>query len=92
MNGGGVAVWDITVKIIIQGSLLDDRVNKKRLTDDEARMEIKGMLGIIEIVRVKSLTKVKRDEVLKKMKRIEGVSQCQAARILGVSPNLIFRV
>jgi hypothetical protein len=29
--------------------------------------------------------------LLKKVKRIEGVSQRQAARILGVYPNFIFK-
>lgn len=71
---------------------LDDRVNeRKRLSDEEARIEIKKSLGTVEIAHVKSLPKLKRNEVLRKIKRIDGLSQRQSARILGVSPNLIFK-
>jgi len=70
---------------------LDEGVDKRKLTDDEARPEIKRVLDGIEIVEVKSLPKAKRSEVLHSIKSIKGVSQRQAARILGISPNLIFR-
>ncbi|MFC0272261.1 transposase [Metabacillus herbersteinensis] len=71
---------------------LDDRYNeRKRLSDEEARKEIKKILGEFEIAQVKSFSKLKRSEVLRKVKRIKGLSQRQAARILGVSPNLIFK-
>ncbi|WP_175640723.1 transposase [Metabacillus schmidteae] len=71
---------------------LDDTVNeKRRLSDEEARLEIKKLLSSMEIAHVKSLPKVKRNEVLRKVKAIEGVSLRQAGRILGVSVNLIFR-
>ncbi len=68
---------------------LDDRVGKRRLPDEEARIEIRRELGAIEIAQVKSLPKQRRNEVLQKIKGIEGLSQRQAARILGVSPNFI---
>jgi putative transposase len=70
---------------------LDDRCKKRRLSDEEARLEIKKSLGPIKIAQVKSLPKSKRNEVLRKVKGIDGLSQRQAARILGVSPNLIFK-
>lgn len=71
---------------------LDDTVNvRKRLSDEEARLEIKNLLGTIEIAHVKSLPKLKRNEVLRKVKEINGISLRQAARILGVSINLIFK-
>jgi hypothetical protein len=49
------------------------------------------VLGEMEILQVKSLPSVRRNELLKKVKRIDGVSKRQTARILGVSPNLIFK-
>ncbi|MGJ9386075.1 transposase [Salipaludibacillus sp. CF4.18] len=71
---------------------LDDRsTERKRFTDEEARMEIKKILGEVEIAQVKSLPKLKRDIVLRETKEVEGISQRQAARIFGVSPNLVFR-
>lgn len=71
---------------------LDNPVNKRRrFPDEEARMEIKRLLDGIEIAQVKSLPKLQRNEVLQKIKGIDGLSQRQAARILGISPNLIFK-
>lgn len=73
-------------------SCLDDReLVKFRLSDDEARMVIIKEITGIEIAQVKSLSKKQRDEVLHKVKGIEKISQRQAARILGVSPSLIFK-
>jgi putative transposase len=70
---------------------LDASEKQRRLSDEQARLEIKKRLGMVEIAQVKSLPKVKRNELLKKVKEIEGLSLRQAARILGVSLNLIFR-
>ncbi|MDL4841744.1 transposase [Aquibacillus rhizosphaerae] len=71
---------------------LDEQVIvRKRFTDVEARKEIKHVLGSIEIAQVKSLPKLDRDVILQKVKEIDGISQRQAARILGVSSNLIFK-
>ena len=66
-----------------------DGNERRRLTDEEARIEIKELLGEIEIAQVKSLPKLQRNDVLRKVKEIEGLSQRQAARILGVSLHLI---
>ena len=53
------------------------RNERRRLTDEEARIEIKELLGAIEIAQVKSLPKLQRNEVLRKVKEIEGLSQRQ---------------
>ncbi|MDO6657858.1 transposase [Anaerobacillus sp. 1_MG-2023] len=65
--------------------------DRKRLTDDEARVVIKGLLGKVEIAQVKSLAREKRDPILRRLKGVEGLSQRQMARILGVSQTLIYR-
>ncbi|MBD8071163.1 REP-associated tyrosine transposase [Bacillus sp. PS06] len=65
---------------------------RRRLSDEEARPIIKEMLDGIEIAQVKSLPKLQRTKVLQKIKRIEVVSQRQAARILGISTNLIYKI
>lgn len=70
---------------------LDDFEYMRRLSDDEARSKIKKFLYEVEIAHVKSLPRLERNEILKKVKTIEGVSQRQAARILGISANLIFK-
>ena len=71
---------------------MEDTVSKKRLSDDEARLQIKELLGSVEIAQVKSLPREKRNEVLRKVRCTSGLSLRQAARILGVSHNLIFKV
>ncbi len=70
---------------------LEDQPRQKRLTDEEARQKIMELLGAEEIAQVKSLPKVRRQEVLRKVKEIDGLSLRQAARILGVSLSLIYR-
>ncbi|MGD6875669.1 transposase [Bacillus infantis] len=64
---------------------------RRRLTDDEARIEIRKCLGIFEIPQIKSMPREQRTEVLRRVKKIEGLSQRQAARILGISANLVFK-
>lgn len=64
---------------------------KRRITDDEARMEIRKCLGGYEIPQVKSLPMAERNLILRKVKEIQGVSQRQAARILGISPSIVFK-
>ncbi|WP_257988194.1 REP-associated tyrosine transposase [Bacillus sp. V33-4] len=71
---------------------LEDKVYKRRrLPDEEARLEIKKLLGVLEIAQVKSLPKLERVAVLKRIKTIEGLTQRQAARILGISASLVFK-
>jgi putative transposase len=70
---------------------LEDNVKKRRLSDVDARLEIKKLLDGMEIAHVKSLPKLQRNEVLQKIKGIDGLSQRQTARILGISPNLIYK-
>ena len=70
---------------------LEEKVRETRLTDEEARLKIKGLLGTMEIPQVKSLPKEKRKAVLRKVKGIDGISLRQAARILGISLGLVFK-
>ncbi len=72
-----------------QDQCLDDHPDERRLTDVEARELIKELLNGIEIAKVKSLPRHKRNEILKQIKGIKGLSQRQAARILGISRKLI---
>ncbi len=54
------------------------------MTDDEASLLVKETIGVIEIAQVKSLPKERRDTILRKVKHIDGMSQRQAGRIIGV--------
>lgn len=70
---------------------LEDIYRKRKLTDEQAREEIKQLLGEVEIAQVKSLPGWQRDYYLIKIKAIEGINIRQAARILGVSKSLVHR-
>ena len=73
-------------------SCLDDQLNvKMRLSDEEAREEIVKKIGNIKLAQIKSFPKAIRNELIREVKGIKGISQRQAARILGISPNLIFK-
>ncbi|MEH7886356.1 transposase [Bacillus sp. JJ1609] len=63
----------------------------RKLTDEQAREEIKQMLGEVEIAQVKSLPGWQRDHYLILIKSIEAITIRQAARILGVSKDLVHR-
>ena len=65
-------------------SFLDDS-KVKRLTDEEAIVEMMKLITGIRITEIKSLSKTQRDDMVKKAKGIKGVSQRQIARILGIS-------
>ncbi|ESU34243.1 hypothetical protein G3A_02110 [Bacillus sp. 17376] len=70
---------------------LEDIYPRRKLTDEQARQEIKQLLGEIAIARVKSLPGWQKDHYLIKIKEIDGITVRQAARILCVSKNLIHR-
>ena len=71
---------------------LDQIVEKEvLLSDTEAREKIINTIGKVQLAQIKSFPKAKRDELIRKVKGIKGISQRQAARIMGISPNLIFK-
>ncbi|KAB3534383.1 transposase [Alkaliphilus pronyensis] len=69
---------------------LDDTY-KKHYSDEEARAEICEKLQGYEIAQIKSLPKTQRDNIVAKIKKIEGLTQRQIARILGISLSLVNR-
>jgi putative transposase len=73
-----------------EDNCLDDKI-RIRLSDEEAKEEIIKIISKEDIIKLKSLPKKNRDEIICKIKRIEGLSQRQLARILGISQNLIFK-
>jgi REP element-mobilizing transposase RayT len=60
-----------------------------RLTDSEAKIEIKKVLSDVSLDEVKNMPKARRDELIRYVKGINGITQRQAADILGVSQTLI---
>ena len=67
---------------------LDDDI-KRRFTDEEAREEIKKVTGEYEIAAVKSLPKSQRDSIVGIIKGMDGMTQRQISRILGIPLSLV---
>ncbi|MBA2175416.1 transposase [Halobacillus locisalis] len=63
----------------------------RRLTDEQARIEIIEVLDGVQIPQVKTLEKKERDPLIRIIKEIEGLSLRQIARILGVSVYMVSR-
>ncbi len=68
---------------------LDD-VEKVRLSDDKVREYIRK-LGISNPTVLQQMAKNKRDDVLRKLKQIEGVTLVQIARVTGISKSVVGR-
>lgn len=68
-----------------------DNTKRTRLTDDEARSEINKAIIGYGITEIKGLPKAQRNEILAKVKEIEGIPQRQISRILGIPLSLICR-
>ncbi|KAB3531119.1 transposase [Alkaliphilus serpentinus] len=64
---------------------------KTNMTDKEL-MEYLKTLEIPSITRIQSLEKSQRNDVIKRIKKIRGVSVRQLSRILGISKSVIDRV
>lgn len=52
-----------------------DNNKKQRLTDEEAKAEIAKIISLQEIAIIKSMPKVQRDDLISRIKAIEGTSQ-----------------
>ena len=76
---------------VCMDAVLDD-TPKRRLTDGEAMKEIVKLAHYCPVLEIINLPKEKRDEIIAKIKEIEGLSQRQIARVLGIPPNLVFKV
>ncbi|KMJ59088.1 transposase [Bacillus sp. LL01] len=70
---------------------MDPYTPRRKLTDEEARTAIQKVISPMEVPHVKSLPRAQRTRTLLKIKRINGVTQRQAARILGISESLVFK-
>lgn len=64
---------------------------KKRLTDEEVIYFIKEKLGIYNIQEIQKYNIDYRDEIIQKIRRFQGVTQPQMARILGINIRMIQR-
>jgi len=78
------------IKMEIRDTCLDDEI-KQRKTDGEVKVEIEAMLNKEPVTILRTIEKQKRDEILRRIKVIEGATQRQIARVTGLDENMIFK-
>ena len=90
---------NIAVKRFIEYNKIDDNdcgvdelEIKKNLTDEEAIIEIKRKLKIENLMLISNLNKKVRNEKIRQINEIRGVSSKQISRILGIHIRTIQRV
>jgi len=60
-----------------------------RLNDDEAREIIKSIANVENVDKIQGFEKSRRDEIIRMLKAIDGISIRQIARITGISFNIV---
>ncbi|HBQ28462.1 transposase [Peptococcaceae bacterium SCADC1_2_3] len=78
------------MKMEIQDTCLGDGI-KQRKPDGELKAEIEAMLNGAPVTILRTIEKQKRDEILRRVKVIEGATQRQIARVTGLSQNMVFK-
>lgn len=68
---------------------LEDEV-KQRKTDNEVKSEIERLLNGKPLGRLQALERAERNEILRQVKQMDGVSLRQIARVTGFSVDIIY--
>jgi putative transposase len=63
-----------------------------KLTDQEAKLAIQKTAKLTIPAELQMMEKGKRDEILRQIKQIDGISTRQIARLTGITQSVIVRV
>jgi putative transposase len=61
----------------------------KRMTDEETKKMIQKYAKVNMPIELQNMEKIKRDEIVRKIKEVDGVSTRQIARLTGISQSVI---
>lgn len=61
----------------------------KRMTDEETKKMIQKYAKVNIPTELQNMEKIKRDEIVRKIKEVDGVSTRQIARLTGISQSVI---
>ena len=61
----------------------------RRITDEEAKKIIQKYGNVKIPTELQNMEKIKRDEIIRKIKEVDGVSTRQIARLTGISQSVI---
>ena len=70
---------------------LEIEVRPKKKSDESIYKEIQKILNIGSLAELQNMEKPRRDEALRQIKNIEGVTQRQIARITGIHQSIVFK-
>jgi len=87
---GAIRRFQEYMKMEIHETCMDDEI-KPRKTDGEVKAEIEAMLNGKPVTTLQLMEKQKRNEILRRSKVIEGVTQRQIARVTGLNQNIVFK-
>jgi hypothetical protein len=89
-ENGGIEVFKEFNEIKTDDRCLEEDY-RNRFTDEQASAEIRTVAGDIDIAKIKDLPKARRNELVGRIKEIDGITQRQISRILGIPLSLISR-
>ncbi len=64
-------------------------IERNRITDEEAQLLLKRIVGEQSLVSLKEMPKKDRNEVLRKMKGVEGITVRQISRLTGIGSTTV---
>jgi Transposase and inactivated derivatives len=64
---------------------------KSKMTDQEAKVAIQKTTGIANPIELQTAEKGKRNELIRKIKKIDGITTRQLARLTGITQSVIVR-
>ncbi len=65
--------------------------NQKKKSDESLYKEIQAILKGQSLEELQSMEKTRRDEILRQIKNMEGVTQRQIARVTGINQSVVFK-
>ncbi len=68
-----------------------DFTSKPRKNDEDLGREIQELLNGQPVAILQSMDQPKRNEIIRRIKKMEGVTQRQIARVTGIHPSIVFK-
>jgi REP element-mobilizing transposase RayT len=72
-------------------NFLEIEVRSKTKSDESIYEEIQTILNGQSLAELQTMEKPRRDEVLRQIKNIEGATQRQIARVIGINQSIVFK-
>lgn len=67
------------------------RCKKNKMTDQEIKLVIQKIAGV-SLAEIHAMERGKLDEIIREIKKMNGVTTMQLARLIGITQSVIVRV